>query len=234
MSPKIALSLAAQSAASASTALSLTRRHFRICSGLLTYLAAGNPGPNEYANSIDLAESNSWGFYLDSFALQDSEFSKGREEEMEEILKLDGGDRWKIAPVGGEAYIKENNRKADFSPGRVTPGIFKDVDTRSYMFWCLRYAHSSWLGSGEGEQLEGGDVDVIQDFHKAMGYRFELGRVSFSEHTDPDSKFTLGFEVKNTGSAPFLENWPVVVSLAEPDSKFVVWKRQMTSVDLRK
>lgn len=191
-------------------------------------------GPHEYANSIDLAESDSWGFYLDSFSLRDSEFIKGRESEMEEILKLDGGKRWKISPIGGEAYIKENDRKADSSPGRVTPGIFKDMDTRDYMFWCLRYAHSSWLGSGEGEQLDGGDVDVIQNFHKAMGYRFELGQVSFSEYAGPESKFTIVFEVKNTGSAPIMENWPLMVSLAEPHSKFVVWKRQMSNIDLRK
>lgn len=153
---------------------------------------------------------------------------------MEEILKLDEGNRWKVSPIGGEAYIKENSRKAEFSPGRVTPGIFKDMDTRNYMFWCLRYAHTSWLGSGEGEQLEGGDVDVIHKFHKAMGYRFELGRVSFSAYADPDSKLTIGFEVRNTGSAPFMENWPLIISLAEPGSKFVAWKRQMTSIDLRK
>lgn len=72
------------------------------------------------------------------------------------------------APLGGEAPIKRQTR----NPRRATAGIFDDEKYREYMLWCIRYSHMTWLGSPEGEQLKGGSVKTISDFHKILGYRF--------------------------------------------------------------
>lgn len=143
-------------------------------------------------------------------------------------LTLAGGERWKIAPMGGETPIKATNR----NPKRIETSIFDDPVRRNYMYNCIRYSHNSWLGSGEGEQLSGGDRGVIHKFQKAMGYRFELQTSIYSRRATRKRGMRFGFVVKNTGSAPFLYNWPLMVSLVDEDRR-VVWEKQFP-VDITK
>lgn len=193
----------------------------------LSSFSLGTAGPYPWSNSRQLAESGPYGFYLDSYSFRGNEFGKTREPEMTSVLTLDEGNRWKTAPIGGEAPIKASGRNRN----RVTPGIFKSTETRLYMYRCIRYSHNSWLGSCEGEQLSGGSREVIHKFHKAMGYRFELKESTYGHHAAPDHHMVFGFVVRNSGSAPFLYDWPVMISLCGENRK-VLWRKKFP-VDIR-
>lgn len=130
--------------------------------------------------------------------------------------------------MGGEAPIKATNR----NPKRIETSIFEDAVRQNYMYNCIRYSHNSWLGSGEGEQLAGGDLSVIHKYQKAMGYRFELQNSAYRLRATRRRGMRFGFRVKNTGSAPFLYDWPLMVSLVDEDRR-VVWEKQFP-VDITK
>ncbi|MFC1761100.1 sulfatase-like hydrolase/transferase [Planctomycetota bacterium] len=68
---------------------------------------------------------------------------------------------------------------------------------------------------------------------EALGYRFEISEVVYPKRIDTDTRFTVSFKVKNTGSSPFYYNWPIEVSLLDPNTKQVVWKKQNTNMDIR-
>jgi hypothetical protein len=57
--------------------------------------------------------------------------------------------------------------------------------------------------------------------------------VTYPRKIDADTRFMVSFKVKNTGSSPFYYNWPVEVSLLDPDTKQAVWKKQCTDIDIR-
>lgn len=191
-------------------------------------LCTGTAGPFPFSNSRALAESGPFGLYLDSYGFRGNEFGVSREPEMTSGLTLDAGERWKTAPMGGEAPIKATDRNRR----RISTGIFDDIGQQNYMYNSIRYSHNSWLGCSEGEALAGGDRRVIHKFHKAMGYRFELQKSTYEPSASTRNGLTIGFVVKNTGSAPFLYDWPLMVSLVGADRR-VVWEKQFP-VDITK
>lgn len=185
-----------------------------------------NAGPYKFSNSRAMAESARYGFYLDSFAYNGNKSSPfsgaSREPEMTHILSLrdNGLERWRHAPMGGEAPIRETTRNKK----RETPGIFKDWGLRAYHLWCIRYFHSHWLGSPEGEELSGGSTEVIYDFHKALGYRFILERAVLDARPSHNKKYRFSFSVRNTGSSPFLYPWLLILSFHEPRTRQQRWQ----------
>ncbi len=67
----------------------------------------------------------------------------------------------------------------------------------------------------------GSKADEIQ---KTLGYRFLLEKVQMPRSIQPDSVFQVDFTVKNTGSSPLYEAWPVEVSLLDPETHEPVWR----------
>jgi hypothetical protein len=102
------------------------------------------------------------------------------------------------------------------------------------MYRAIRYNHNSWLGCGEGGKLAGGNRDVIHKFQKALGYRFELEKVRLQPARHRSHWNVRRFHVRNTGSAHFLHNWPHIDSLADPDTKEVLWRSQVPGVFIAK
>jgi hypothetical protein len=66
-----------------------------------------------------------------------------------------------------------------------------------------------------------------------MGYRFVISEVTYPKRIEKDTKFTVSFKVKNTGSTPFYYNSPVEVSLLDPATKQPVWKQTCNNIDIR-
>ena len=68
---------------------------------------------------------------------------------------------------------------------------------------------------------------------KEFGYRFHLTEFACSARTEPGANLDVRFKVKNKGSAPFYENWPVAVVLINEATRQIVWKATLPNVDVR-
>jgi hypothetical protein len=55
---------------------------------------------------------------------------------------------------------------------------------------------------------------------------------TYPQELSRGTNFSVSFEVRNDGSAPFYENWPVEISLQNPDSGEIVW-RNYFDTDIR-
>ena len=68
---------------------------------------------------------------------------------------------------------------------------------------------------------------------KEFGYRFHITEFSCSARIEPGANLDVRFKVKNNGSAPFYENWPVAVVLINEATRQIVWKATLPHVDIR-
>ncbi|MGL4400472.1 MAG: DUF4832 domain-containing protein, partial [Luteolibacter sp.] len=68
---------------------------------------------------------------------------------------------------------------------------------------------------------------------REFGYRFHLSEFSCSPRVDPGSNVEVSFKVKNTGSAPFYENWPVALVIIDQTTRQLLWKATLPNVDIR-
>ena len=70
------------------------------------------------------------------------------------------------------------------------------------------------------------------EIQKTLGYRFVLDQVSYSKTAEPGGRLAVSFSVKNTGSSPIYYNWPVEVSLLDPDTHQPVWRDTFQNTDI--
>ena len=179
-------------------------------------------GTHKWTPSRKLAEAGPYGFYQDSFAVD------LYEKESRDILTLDGGDRWKIAPMGGEGALKKHEQH-----GKKIGSLFNDAAYRSKIEFWIRRGHTNHLGSPYGDVLSQGDAKVVEHFHKLLGYRYVLESIAYTASVDPGQKLHVRLQVKNVGSSPMYYRWPIQISLVFDKSREPAWSSIMTEVDIR-
>jgi hypothetical protein len=108
------------------------------------------------------------------------------------------------------------------------------------MIDVIRELHGSalgWIASYKVDGSNGTDPITVKDnaarMQKEFGYRFHITEFSCSERAEPGSNLSVQFKVRNTGSAPFYENWPVAVVLINESTRQVVWKATIPDIDVR-
>jgi len=175
--------------------------------------------PNTYNDHI-----YNFGYYWDSFAHQDQEYCG--------FHINNTAPKWKTAVIGGETAYNWGNAK--IQPGQNPDDSLTDPVHRDYVIDRIRKLHANHLGwisnfDQNDESVRAG-ADIMQ---KALGYRFVISEVTYPKRIDTDIHFKVSFKVKNTGSSPFYYNWPVEVSLLDPNTKQAVWKKQCTDIDIR-
>ncbi|MEX2656155.1 MAG: DUF4832 domain-containing protein [Balneolales bacterium] len=175
--------------------------------------------PNTYNDHI-----YNFGYYWDSFGHHDQEYY---------AFHLNNtSPRWETAVIGGETAYNWGN--AHIQPGESPEESLSKPVHRDFIIDRIRKLHANHLGwianyDHNDEQVRAG-AELVQ---KAMGYRFVLTEVSYPKTIDNKEQFTFSFKVKNTGSTPFYYNWPIEVSLLDPDTKEIIWKEQLTDIDIR-
>lgn len=175
--------------------------------------------PNTYNDDI-----YNFGYYWDSFAHIDQEYYAFHLNHT--------SPRWQTAPIGGETAYNWGNLPKQ--PGESPEESLTETVHRDYIIDKIRKLHANHVGwianyDQSEEQVRTG-AELIQ---KALGYRFVLKEVNYPKRIEPGTKFTVSFKVKNTGSSPFYYNWPVEVSLLDPNTKKPVWKKQCVDIDIR-
>lgn len=140
--------------------------------------------------------------------------------------------RWKTRPIEGEVAY-------DWGTFRIQPGddpndTLSDPVHREFLIDTIRNLHATALGwISDYDQSLPQVVAGADEVQRAFGYRFEMERFRFTPSVTESGEFRFDFDIRNTGSAPFYQDWPVLLNLLDPETRQVVWSREMEDVDLR-
>ena len=137
-------------------------------------------------------------------------------------------DEWKTQVIGGETAYDWGD-----TVGRnVNDGVLNYCDRYIELFQATHCTYIGWL-SGYSQK----NPDIVANaerIQKVLGYRFVLDSASYTKQVQSGDTATLNFTVKNTGSAPIYYNWPVEVSLLDPETHEAVWKQTIDGLDITK
>lgn len=144
-------------------------------------------------------------------------------------------DQWKSAPMEGEVEYSWQNNRPEARPletfGKNPDETLANERFRRYMIGKFRRYHISYMGwiADFNDQ----DRDVVAGAaiaNEAMGYRFVITQFEWTPSVT--DKLSLRFSVRNDGSAPFYQKWPVALALLDPATRAVIWQTDL-KVDLR-
>lgn len=166
-----------------------------------------------------------FGGYWDSWAHADQMNSHGRA--MSQL-----GDLWRGSLIGGEVAYDWGRYKEQ--PGESPIDTVSDPVHRNFLIDTIRSLHCTqlrWVADyNQADPVARAGAEEVQ---KAFGYRFVLEEVRYPRRIAPGESFEVTFQVVNTGSAPFYYDWPVELSLLEPDTGHPIWRARFESADIR-
>lgn len=165
-----------------------------------------------------------FGIYWDSWAHYNQMQSHGQP-----IYNL--GDRWKTEIIGGETAYNWGDWK--IQPGDDPNDTMIDPVHRNFLIYTIRWLHCTqlrWVADfNQNNAAARAGGKLVQ---KVFGYRYVIDKVTYPSRIDKDQKFTVTFNGRNTGSAPFYYDWPVQLALLS-ESNSVLWSADFDSVDIR-
>lgn len=163
-----------------------------------------------------------FGIYWDSWS-QPEEEVRGYGE----MRKL--GDRWKTQPIGGEITWNWGS----LGKFKNFEAVVKDPEYFKLTMKQIRNLHCNHLGGITWANFEDtAFATVAAQLQKAMGYRYVLDNASYSARVDNGKSLSLTVNLRNTGSSPFYYNWPVQVSLLDPQTFQPVWSSTLKKVNI--
>ena len=174
------------------------------------------------------------GVYWDSFAHPSQSGVRNT------IKSYNNQGRYLTQVVEGEVAYNWGETAFDPLYGGEPEITLNNTNYTDNMIDVIRELHASALGWIANYQLDGRygtDPNIIQAnaarMQKEFGYRFHITEFSCPARTEPGASLDVRFKVKNTGSAPFYENWPVAVVLINETTRQMVWKATLPNVDIR-
>jgi hypothetical protein len=178
-------------------------------------------------DSVKIANDYPFGFYEDSFGKPSYECEK------ETIEKLDCGNRWKTAVIGGETGVTRLE-KSPFPLVDREATITNQLSGAGlqYLADWTREVHASFLGWDLSFPIPCDHPGTIA-LRRTLGYHFVITRYQQSREVKPGGTLDLSFAVKNRGSAPFYYRWPVEVSLVNEASREKAFSKRLDGVDIR-
>ena len=166
-----------------------------------------------------------YGVHWDSFAHPDLD------NERDAILAMGGGVAWKTALISGEVAY-DWGRTAQFNGANPDDSLTNPVfygRLAAYarllhandLGWVAEYTPGSATATGAG---------VLQD---ALGWTFAITEARFAARAEAGGDLSLMLSVRNTGSSPLYQAWPVGVALLDPTTLAPVWRSVMGDADVR-
>ncbi|WP_168119872.1 S-layer homology domain-containing protein [Paenibacillus sp. HB172176] len=150
---------------------------------------------------------------------------------------------WKKQEIGGETAYDYNG--ADLLGTNPHLTMLENSNNAANMIRNVHATYLTWIGEytyridpgypglpayyENKEVLEAG-AEKIQ---KAFGYRYVITDFNYPTQVDPGQDFVVQFKVKNTGAAPMYYNWPVQLSLKDPQTGEIVWSDTFNNLDIR-
>ena len=134
--------------------------------------------------------------------------------------------RWMTHPIEGEAAYNWGSYK--IQPVDSPNDTLSDPNHRDFLIDTIRNLHCSALGWIANYDQSNPVAQVgAEEVQKAFGYRFILEKFSFSPVVRKHGRLVAEFSIKNSGSAPFYEDWPVYLNLLDSISHRVMWRQEM-------
>lgn len=144
--------------------------------------------------------------------------------EIDKILKL--GDRWKTAVMGGECAYDWGNHSVQ--PGEDPDNSLSDPTHLNYIKDVVRTIHTNHLGWISSYNSSNADaVAGAAELQKTLGYRFVITKAEFTGDVQSDHILHINLSVKNTGSSPLYEKYPLQYFILKKDMRVL---RAYTSV----
>ena len=172
-------------------------------------------------------EGHGFGEYWDSLSHYDQMWTHG--QQVREMNQADA--RFRTTYVGGETAYDWGGW--EIQPGTDPTDSVRDPIHRHFVSNTIRWLHCTqlrWIHAYDASDpvAQAG----AEELQRTMGYRFILERVRFTP-TIRDGQLFVELTVRNEGSAPFYYNWPLQVSLLNPETREPVWSAQFGDVDIR-
>lgn len=179
-------------------------------------------------------EGYNLGTYWDSWA------HPGQSGVRNEIKERNAQGRYLTEVIEGETAYDWGKDK--FSPkfGASPTLTCNSYEYSSNLIDVIKELHCTGLGWVSGYRLDGSDgsnADSVKAnasrIQEAFGYNFVITQFSCTPRANMGKLFKFSFKVKNVGSAPFYENWPLAFVLIDETTHEIVWKEHLKSVDIR-
>lgn len=147
------------------------------------------------------------------------------------ILNEETG-RWKARVIEGETAY-------DWGTFRIQPGddpndTLTDPIHRDFLINTIRDLHCTalgWIARYDKNNLDAASgAELVQ---RNFGYRFVMDSFTYSPKISMGDVLQISFKVRNTGSAPFYQDWKPKVSLLDPESLEVMWSQSLDDIDIR-
>ncbi len=170
-----------------------------------------------------------WDFKGYNFGIYwDSYLHPEQQDHVRALELTENKSRWKTTVYGGEMAFDWGQKLGD-NPTDAVVNHSKTIVDYTYK---LHWNHIGWVSSYD--QTNATAATNAQAIQKALGYRFIINYAKYNVYVNESRKIDLEFGVKNTGSSPFYNNWPVEISLLEPSTFKPVWKATIPNVDITK
>lgn len=170
-----------------------------------------------------------FGEYWDSFAHYQQMWAHGKP--VADLNERTG--RWRTRYIGGETAYDWG--LSDRQPGPSPTASMALPVHRDFVIHTIRWLHATqvrWIADYDREDAAAREgAEAVQ---RALGYRFLLERVAFTPRVRPGDRLRVTFRVRNVGSAPFYEDWPVEAALLDRETRRPVWRGRFEGVDLRR
>ena len=141
-------------------------------------------------------------------------------------------DRWKTRPIAGEVAYDWGS--FTIQPGDNPDDTLSDPIHREFLIDTIRNLHCSALGwIADYDPLDLTSANGAEMVQRAFGYRYVLETFSYVPIVATSGELSVSFQIKNTGSAPFLYDWPVCINLLETKTKKIVFSQEIDTVDIR-
>ena len=144
--------------------------------------------------------------------------------------------QWQRAPIEGEVEYNWQKKKPEARASETfgqSPNETLKVDRyRRYMADMFRkylVSYMGWIAN-----FDPGDPEVVRGagvLNEVMGYRLVV--TSFAWTPQPRGALRVRFSVRNDGSAPFYQRWPVAAALLDPRTHAVKWQGDLKA-DIRR
>jgi len=138
-------------------------------------------------------------------------------------------ERWKIAPMGGEidpTFLGE----PDWSEASQQNMVRKHADRLIGLAKGLHWNHLAVL-----ERVDPADAELWEGasrVERALGYRFVIESAAYDSAVEAGRPFRLELAIRNEGSSPFYYEWPLELSLLDPETRAPVWKARYENVGI--
>lgn len=126
-------------------------------------------------------------------------------------------DFWKKAPSGGEFLYTGDQR-------------FLEDENIEATIQMARDTHITWLNEAYFHMTEEAEVNQKLLFSK-IGYRFMIESAAYSKQVTAGNPLIFKSNWKNSGTAPFYRDWPIIVRLQNAEGVIVVEKDIYSSVN---